>query len=93
MPAEYFSERVVHTIRTITYQQMAEINETFIIVNNQEHLRELSALEGFYNNSSLILSEPFLTKYGRNAYFVSEKWLSNYYPIETEIEPIDFNFE
>lgn len=93
MPAEHFNKGIVHTIRTITYQQMAEINETFIIVNNQEHLRELSALEGFYANSSLILSEPFLTKYGRNAYFVSEKWLSNYYPIETEIEPIDLIFE
>lgn len=72
---------------------MAKINETFIVVNNQEHLRELKALDGFYNNSSLILSEPFLSKYGNNAYFVSEKWLSEYYPIETEIEPINFDFE
>lgn len=72
---------------------MVKVNETFIIVDNQEHLRELSALDGFYENSSLILSEPFLTKYGRNAYFVSEKWLSNYYPINVEIEPIDLIFE
>ena len=48
--------------------------DRFVVIEWPE-IQELMDLEGFEENSHLILDEKGLDKYGSSAYFVNEKWL------------------